>query len=297
MPSRTPSSARRTLSQADEERKAFGLILRDIRLDTGMTGREWAVATGMRNTKVSRIEHGRQNPSEEDIRIWCIKGGVARRIPELIARHREIEQMWYEYRRELRAGQVRIQSASDTLYESTELLRVYESNTVPGILMIRPYVVASLTMAANLHGLPVDDIEAAADARLVRQRLVTENTGTNRFHFLVEFGGLEKGFGGLDVMHEQLDFLRRVARLWHVRLGIIPPRPQRQVRAGECFYLFDDKLVRSEMWTGGFRSKRPDQVEFFARLHAMLASMAVYGDDADALIERARELLQTQENL
>jgi tetratricopeptide (TPR) repeat protein len=65
---------------------------------------------------------------------------VARQIPELIAASREVEQMWTEHRREMRAGMVHIQSRSTPLYESTRLLRAYESNVVPGILQTRGYI-------------------------------------------------------------------------------------------------------------------------------------------------------------
>lgn len=80
--------------QAVAARQAFAIRLRDLRKDADLTGRELAALTGLHNTKISRIEHALQNPSEDDIRAWCIACGVARRIPELIAAHREVEQMW-----------------------------------------------------------------------------------------------------------------------------------------------------------------------------------------------------------
>jgi transcriptional regulator with XRE-family HTH domain len=179
--SRTASTtfAKPLSDQAVASRQAFAIRLRDLRKDAGLTGRELAALTGLHNTKISRIEHALQNPSEDDIRAWCIACGVARQIPELIAAHREVEQMWAEHRREMRAGMVHIQSRSTPLYESTGLLRAYESNVVPGILQTRGYVVAALETSARVHGLPLEDVEAAADARLSRQHLVTEPTGGN----------------------------------------------------------------------------------------------------------------------
>ncbi|MFC5185663.1 helix-turn-helix domain-containing protein [Actinomadura harenae] len=269
-------------------KKAFGIKLRDLRLDADLTGRELAARSGMRNTKISRLEHGRQNPSEDDIRRWCGACGVPHLIPELIAVLREIEQMWVEYRREMRAGQVHIQSRSTPLYESTRLLRAYEANMVPGILQTHAYTVAVLTASARLHGVPLGDIEAAADARLSRQHLVTAGNGLNNYSFVIEHGVLEHGFGGRVVMAGQCDFLLQVTRLPNVALGIIPPWRERTVRAGEGFYLFDEQLVRSEMWSGGFRTRRAEELAFFVRLFAQLRGMAVYGEAARTLIETAR---------
>ncbi|WP_433328798.1 helix-turn-helix domain-containing protein [Spirillospora sp. CA-294931] len=277
-------------------KKAFGIRLRDIRLDANLSGRELAVRSGMRNTKISRLEHARQNPTETDIRQWCAACGVPHLIPELIAVLREIEQMWVEYRREMRAGQVHIQSRSTPLYESTRLLRAYEANMVPGILQTRAYTVAVLTASARLHGTPLTDVETAADARLSRQHLVTAGNGLNNYSFVIEHGVLEHGFGGDAVMEEQLDLLLRVTRLPNVALGIIPPWRERTIRAGEGFYLFDEQLVRSELWSGGFRTRRPEELAFFVRLFAHLREMAIYGAAARALIERARtSYAQTQE--
>lgn len=277
-------------------RKAFAARLQDLRKDAGLTGRELAALTGLHNTKISRIEHAQQNPSEEDIRAWCIACGVARHIPELIAAHREVEQMWAEHRRELRAGMVHVQSRSTPLYESTRLLRAYESNVVPGILQTHGYVVAALRTSARVHGLPMDEVEAAADARLSRQHLVTRPTGANAYSFVIEAGALEHGFGGDAVMHEQLDFLLRVTRLPNVVFGIIPPMSDREIRPGEGFYIFDDKLVRSEMWSGAFRTRRSDEIAYFLRVFEMLRGLAVYGAAARELIKNARGFLQTREN-
>jgi transcriptional regulator with XRE-family HTH domain len=277
-------------------RRAFAVRLRDLRKDAGLTGQHLAALTGLHNSKISRIEHGQQSPSEDDIRVWCIACGVARQIPELIAAHREVDQIWVEHRREMRAGMVHIQSRSTPLYESTRLLRAYESNVVPGILQTRGYVVAALTTSARVHDLPPGDAEAAADARLSRQHLVTKPTGNNTYSFVIEAGALQHGFGGDAVMHEQLDFLLDVTRLPTVTFGIIPPLSNRAIRPGEGFYIFDDQLVRSEMWSGGFRTRQPDQIAYFLRIFNMLRGLAVHGAAARELIEAARDILQTREN-
>ncbi|MFJ4013814.1 helix-turn-helix domain-containing protein, partial [Streptomyces sp. NPDC090026] len=65
--------------QARETREALGARLRGFRKDVGFSsGRAFAAATGWQESKVSRIENGKQNASEEDIRVWCQIRAVAR---------------------------------------------------------------------------------------------------------------------------------------------------------------------------------------------------------------------------
>jgi transcriptional regulator with XRE-family HTH domain len=282
--------------QAAAAKKAFGIRLRDLRKDADLTGRQLAEASGLHNTKISRIEHGQQNPSEEDIRAWSIACGVARLIPELIAVRREIEQMWVEWRRELRVGQRHIQSRAIPLYERTELLCAYESVVIPGILQTPRYVRALFESACQLYDLPEAEAEAAVLARMPRQRLITSATGRNRYSFLIEVGALNVNIGGTDVMREQLDFLLKVTTLPHVSFGIIPKTRIRTLYPGEGFYIFDGTLVRSELWSGGFRTNQAEEIGTFVRAFAMLRESAVYGASARSLIENVWDHLQTEEN-
>jgi transcriptional regulator with XRE-family HTH domain len=282
-------------SAAAAARLAFAARLRDLRKDARMTGRQLADATGLHYTKVSRIENGRQNPSEDDIREWAIACGAALQLPELIAAHREVDQMWTEHRRNLRAGLVHVQAADKDLYERTGLLRVYQSDTIPGILQTRAYAAAGIRTAAVVHGRPLQEAEPAADAKMERQALLTAPTGKNLYSFVIEAGVLDHGFGGNAVMAEQLSFLTSVSRMPHVVLGIIPPMSHRTVRAGEGFYIFDDGLVRSTTWTGVLATKQRDQIALYIRIFRMLCDLAVYGDAARRLIEDARGRLQLEE--
>jgi hypothetical protein len=218
-------------------------------------------------------------------------------IPELIAVQREIERMWVEWRRDLRSGQQHVQSRAMPLYERTELLCAYESVIVPGILQTPGYVRALFESAGRLYDLPEGEAEAAVAARMPRQQLITAGTGRNRYNFLIEAGALSITVGSVGVMREQLDFLLTVTALPHVSLGVIPQNRVRTLYPGEGFYIFDGKLVRSELWSGGFRTNQPEEIDTFLRAFAMLRDLAVHGAPARALIEAIRDHLQTDENL
>src|SRR6185312_2245901 len=114
-------------SSAKEAQKALGTRLREIRKDAGLSGRALAAATFQHFTRVSKIEHGVQAPSDQDIRDWCCACGVEEQIPDLIATARAVESAYLEFRRQARAGMKRV-LGPHTLprYDQTSLFQVYE---------------------------------------------------------------------------------------------------------------------------------------------------------------------------
>jgi transcriptional regulator with XRE-family HTH domain len=74
-------------------REALGARLREIRQDANLTGRALASRCGWHFTKVSKVEHGTQNPSEDDLRAWCHACDAEDQVPDLIATVRAIESM------------------------------------------------------------------------------------------------------------------------------------------------------------------------------------------------------------
>lgn len=275
---------------SDAAKKAFAIRLRDLRLDSGLSGVALARYCGWSQSKVSKIEHGGQNPTEADIRAWATACGAEDQVAVLIAAHREVEQMWLEARRELRAGQKHIQIRSMPLYERTKLLRVYEAVHIPGYLQTFRYAAAQFTIHAHQFGLPVEDVEQAARNRLERQRFL--GTGTNSFVFVMEASALYSNVGGAEVMSEQFDFLLKVAGMPYVSIGIIPLGQPRTLFQGEGFYIFDEQLVRQEFWSGLLRTSRPEDVSYFLRTFDALKDQAVFGAAAAEQIEAARARLR-----
>src|SRR5438046_174804 len=94
-------------STAKQARAALGIRLREIRRDAGLTGRALATALGCHFTKVSRIEHGGQTPTEPYLKALCRVCQAEGQLPDLIASVRAIESMYLEWRRQTRAGMKR----------------------------------------------------------------------------------------------------------------------------------------------------------------------------------------------
>ncbi|MGW5383090.1 helix-turn-helix domain-containing protein [Nocardia sp. NPDC003963] len=87
-------------SSAHEARRALGGRLRDLRKDAGLTGRRLAEVTGQHFTRVSNIENGVQQPSDDDIRAWCRACDADAHIADLIAALRVVDAAYIEFRRE-----------------------------------------------------------------------------------------------------------------------------------------------------------------------------------------------------
>lgn len=166
-------------SSVHQAREALGQQLRDIRRDARLTGRQLAGLAGWHSSKVSKIEYGKQAPSEDDIRTWCQHTRASDQIPDLIATVRHIEAMYVEWRRMLGTGTKRRQQASRTLEAQTRLMRWYEPLLIPGILHTAEYATAVMRQVIDFYQIP-DDLDAGVAARMERQQILYR--GDHRFH-------------------------------------------------------------------------------------------------------------------
>jgi transcriptional regulator with XRE-family HTH domain len=211
-------------SSVHQAREALGHRLRDIRRDAGLTGRRLAALAGWHSSKVSKIEYGKQAPSEDDIRVWCHHADAREQVPDLIATIRHIEARYVEWRRMLGTGTRRRQQASRTLEAKTRLMRWYEPLLIPGLLQTAAYAATIIQRVINFYQVP-DDLEAGVAARMERQQILYR--GDRRFHFIIAQQALRTMVGDNETMIGQLDRLLAVMALPRVRLGILPSDPDR----------------------------------------------------------------------
>ncbi len=150
----------------------MGARLRELRKDAGLTARALAMVTGQHYTRVSKIEHGVQSPSDQDIRGWCQACGATDQIPDLIATLRAVESAYLEYRQQARAGMKRVLGAHTLeLYEATSVFRIYEHNVIPGLFQTADYCAAMLAFWIKFLNTRNDLSEAVA-TRMERQRVI-----------------------------------------------------------------------------------------------------------------------------
>jgi transcriptional regulator with XRE-family HTH domain len=267
--------------QPQQAREAFGARLREIRQDAGLTARALAKLAGWHFTKISKLEHGARQPSQDDIRAWCRHCRAEDQALDLIAAARSIDAMYAEWRRQMRAGLKHFQDSWRPLYEQTLLFRIYETTYIPGLLNTAGYASAILQFWAGLMNLPAD-IDTAVAARMDRQNVFRD--GKRRFVFVLEEQALRTRVGGTDVLAAQLDQLLTLMSLPVISLGIIPAGGERHALAQGSFWMFDDARVQVETVSAGLDITQPAEINLYAQVFERLQRSAIYGRSARDLI-------------
>ncbi|MFI6534206.1 helix-turn-helix domain-containing protein [Nonomuraea sp. NPDC050547] len=272
----------------DPAREALGSRLREIRRDAELTGRELATRAGWRPPRVSKLEGGWQAPSAEDIRVWCRICGAEDQIPELIATARAIEQQYVEWRRQMRAGQRRVQRALSTEDLSTTRWRIWEPFHIPGFVQTRAYARAIMARSMAFYEVPADDLDAAVAARIGRQSIL--RMGTRHFHVVLAEQALYTRVGGAGVMREQLGhLLAEMAALPRLRVGVVPREADYELGPHAGYWIFDARVVMTETVTAGISLTQPHEIALYERHFKGLVRLAGYGRRAEEMIAKASE--------
>ncbi|WP_319461218.1 helix-turn-helix transcriptional regulator [Micromonospora sp. RTP1Z1] len=269
---------------ARQAREALGVRLRDIRQDAGLTGRALAAGAGWHYTKVSKLEHGVINASEEDVRTWCRLCGADDQAADLIAVVRSIDTMFVEWRRLLRSGTRTRQRESVRFEADTKLFRAFEPQVIPGLLQTAEYAAAILSAFIDFHDLP-DDVEEGVAARMERQSILYR--GDHRFHMVFCQAALTLGVAPPDVLAGQLDRLLALSTLPRVHLGVIPTRAAHGFLPLHGFWILDAKTVLVETISAELKLTQPRDIAVYSRAFERLAGSAAYGREARALITGA----------
>lgn len=270
-----------TLHQA---REGLGNRLRDLRRDAGLTGRDLAALAGWHSSKVSRIEYGKQNPSEADIRIWCHHTRAEHQIVDIIASLRGIEELWVEWRKQLSLGTQRRQKLSVTLARDASFFRVYDPTVIYGMFQTAEYATEIMRYGIRFHQ-ATDDLNQGVAARLERQKYLYG--GDRKFDVILGEQALLTNVGGTETMLGQLDRLLAISGLPSVSLGIIPARARMSIAPSNAFIIFDDRLVMTETYSAELRITQPREVAVYAKAFSWLSESAVLGRQARGLIRQA----------
>jgi transcriptional regulator with XRE-family HTH domain len=256
-----------------------------MRKDAGLQGKELADRAGWAASKVTRIELGRQRPTESDVAVWCRICGTEDQIPDLQASVRNIESLYMELRRSTAGGMRKLQDDFDQIWRSASLFRIYEPFIIPGLFQTAEYARAILAVTANRLGAP-NDIEAALAARMRRQEVLYE--GARRFLVVIEEHALRTVVADPGVMLGQYDRLLSVMGTQRCSLGIIPANAHRAyVLPSEGFWIYDESRAMVETRSAIVTITKAREIDIYADVFERLQRLAVYGPDARRLIMNA----------
>lgn len=265
--------------------------LRDLRARAGLSGKDLAEARNWAQSKVSRIENGKQMPSVEDIEAWAdMCGASPDELKELLRLQEEARVAHATFRDRMKRGQRQVQESYNQLVRQSTLVRHFETVYVPGLLQVPGYIRRVLTEMIRLHDLQIDDVEAAVASRMQRQQFLYDSG--KRFEFLLAEPVLRWLLCPPSVMRGQLDRLQTVIGLDRIRFGIIPMgvelpiTPQNSVQ----IYVGEESVASVETLIGE-TFHRGDQAEAYAHALDLLWEEAVTGAEARELIIAATQAL------
>ncbi|MFF2377555.1 helix-turn-helix domain-containing protein [Streptomyces xiamenensis] len=278
------SSAPRGVHEARQE---LGVRLRALREAAGLDGRTLAGRLGWPPSKVSKIQLGRQAPTEGDVRQWTAACDEPHAAEELLILLRDLDRRYADWQQQLRQGHAAVQRAWKDTEAAAQTIRSFESCWVPGLLQTPDYAKARfLEHAANFNG--PRDTEAAVAARMDRQKVLYE-PGRQKRHIVVSESVVRYGLAPTPVMRAQIDRLVSATTLPSVRLGVIPLGKRLPVSPVHNFCIFDDQLVTVEIVSAELRLGHPEEVALYRKVFDVLAASALYDSDARRLLTAAAE--------
>ncbi|MGW2543861.1 helix-turn-helix domain-containing protein [Kitasatospora sp. NPDC001574] len=271
-----------------QARIALGLRLRELRTEGGLTGRQLAEHLGWTQSKVSKLETGRQTATHDDLRAWATGVGRPGAGPELTARLRAFESQSRSWRRQLAAGHRPVQDMLTIEYERSTVMRAWEGSMIVGMLQTADYARHVFNAYVDLHRSP-RDVEEAVRARVRRQE--TLYRPGKQYRIVMWEAALRARLCPPAVMAAQLDRLSGVIGLDTVTLGIVPFEAQLTLPPANGFWIYDERLVIVEDWHAELWLDQAENVALYARAWETMAGAAVFGPDAHRVLARCRRAL------
>jgi len=271
-------------SNVHEARNALGKRLRELRRAAGFSGRQLAESLSWPPSKVSKLENGRQTPTDDDVRGWTSATNAEGETDGLLASLHTLEVQHAEWQRVLRTGLKPRQQEHVEWDERTRLFRVFEATVVPGFLQTAEYARARLAEGIRRLNLP-NDIDEAVAARVRRQDVLYR--ADKRFHFVLTEAALKFRVCPTEVMLGQLDRLISLSYLANVRLGIISFAAQYATSPWHGFWIYDQERVLIETFSAALDLRQPQEIKLYGEAFEQLAAVASYGRSARVIINRA----------
>ncbi|MEU1884853.1 helix-turn-helix transcriptional regulator [Micromonospora rifamycinica] len=273
-------------------RRHLGRVLRQLRVEAGMTVDGAAEALSFSRRKVWQVEAGRSAVSRSDVRTMCAQYAAR---PELVgalvalAGETRARGWWHAYGDPLpRWCEPYVSLAADACR-----LREYADGMIPVLLQTRDYATA---VCRRRPDLTVGDRDRLVDVRLRRQEVLRRLPVAPRLEVVLAEAVLLRAVGDPAVMVGQLRHLLEVSRLPQVSLRVVPLAVgvHRALLAGPFLLLDfppvdrvepDPPVVYRELLTGALYLDRASEVAEYEQAWAGLDAVALGHDESRRLVE------------
>lgn len=282
---------------ATRAREALGRALRAARREAGITGVALAAQLNQPGqpwlqSKISKIESGRQMPTDDEIRAWAHAVGAD---PDRLLTIRERAAWEYQVFRESfgeEDGPAALQRAYAAAENAATTLFDYHPTSVPGLCQTADYATALLQLVGGPteHGASEEDVDRMIAARMRRGAILYE-PGRD-ITVLIAEAALHPRIGGPDVMRMQLEHIAGLATRAKATIGVIP-LDEFPVLVGHG-WMQRDRVVTIETTAGDLEIADPVEVAQYERWAGTLTSVALTGAAAaDRCLELADQLRHT----
>ncbi|NJP23198.1 helix-turn-helix domain-containing protein [Microbispora sp. SCL1-1] len=273
------------MSGFHQARMDLGAQLRRLRENARLSGKDLAERLRWQPSKVSRIENARQTATEDDVAAWgkAVEADP-QTIDDLIRQAAGLLERHDSWRQRNRNGLAALQDDVRDLEARTRLFRAFEPGVVIGLLQTTEYARHTFGKVRRVHE-PTDDVDDAIRVRMRRQEILYDPT--RRFRFVMPEAVLRYRLAPPDVMRGQLDRLIAVTTLPNVEFGLLPFEAQLPSALMNSFWIYDDCLVGVATMTRDLLLRDAEDVAFYAETFEEFCKVAVFHDDARALIVRA----------
>jgi transcriptional regulator with XRE-family HTH domain len=274
-------------------RLLLGAQLRRLRESKGISAHDAAQAIRGSESKISRIELGRNAVREIDIADLLTLYGIADKAEreQLLSLASRANQpgWWHRYHDVLPPWF----QAYIGLEESAQSIRSYDAQFVPGLLQTEEYAAAVLA----LGDFALDEAERLVVLRKERQRRFA--AGRTRLWAIVDEVALRRPVGGLAVLRRQLEYLGEACQQPWLTLQITPFPTVSHAAPGSFSILrfadpaLPDMVYAEQLNSATYIDKRAEVEPYLLALERLSLVSSTPTEAADILREMVAELAET----
>lgn len=270
------------------QRAQLARRLRELRAAAFPSGSALARELGWHQTRVSKLEHGAQRPTDADLRRWAeAVGATDQQLDELheLASAARIEYATFGQRYRRHGGAVAEQET--TTHEDAASTRIaeFQPAMIPGLVQTATYAreVLSRPCGPASAGVSAEEIDQIVGKRVERQQILYDPN--QKIRLIMGEAALHTRFGPAETLIGQLDRLLALTGYPGVEIGVIPFTAMMPVFPLTNFLLYDDHVL-IESITAQQRLDAPDDVAAYESYFAQLREAAVTGRELENLLLR-----------
>ncbi|MFF4951561.1 helix-turn-helix domain-containing protein [Streptomyces chattanoogensis] len=282
------------MTDFQQARAGLGARLRELRTSRPggrLTGTQLAELLGWPQSKVSKLERGRQTATVDDLQRWAEGTDQPEAFAELRSLLHGIESHQRSWRRQLSSGHKPVQEIHNRQHAESTVIHGWQNAMIVGLLQTPDYARHIFNSYAELHRSP-KDVEDAVRARMQRQQGIYDQR--KKYHILMWEAALYSLICPPSTLAVQLDRVAGTIGMDTVELGIVPLAAPVKIPPASGFVLYDERLAVVETWHAELWIDDPDSVATYLRTWQTLQKSAVYGAEAHRVISRARHTITSR---